>query len=107
MPEASGWVSRGARFDESGLVGVDDGLCSVAEVEFGVDACDVGLDGRVADDELRGDLGVGVAAGDELEYLELARGEFLQAGGVRVGRGGAAEEAFDEPAGDRGGEQRV
>jgi hypothetical protein len=64
---ASAWVSRGARFDEPCLVGVDDGLGAVAEVELGVDTCDVGLDGRVADDQLGGDLGVGVAAGDELE----------------------------------------
>jgi hypothetical protein len=47
------------------------------------------------------------AAGDELEHLELARGQFLQAGGVGVGHGGAAEEARDQPARDRRGEQGV
>src|SRR4051794_4631499 len=96
---------RGAGFYEAGLVGVDDGLGSVAEVELGEEVGDVGLDGRFADDELGGDLGVGVAAGDEFEHLELARGQFLQAGGVGVGHRGAAEEALDQPAGDRGREQ--
>jgi hypothetical protein len=37
-------------------VGVDDGLHTVAQVEFGEDAGDVGLDGLLADHEVCGDL---------------------------------------------------
>jgi hypothetical protein len=44
---ASAWFSRGARFDEPGLVGVHDGLRSVAKVELGEDMRDVGLDRRL------------------------------------------------------------
>ena len=47
-----------ARLDEAGLVGEDDGLGAVVEVELGEDACDVGFDGGFADDEFAGDLGV-------------------------------------------------
>src|SRR3954452_9427793 len=44
-----------ARLDESGFVGVDDGLCAVVEAELGEHVRDVGLDGGVADVELVGD----------------------------------------------------
>ena len=50
------WLVAG--LDEAGLVGEDDGLGAVVEVEFGEDACDVGFDGGVADDECACDLGV-------------------------------------------------
>jgi len=38
----------GAGFDDSGFVCEDDGLCSVAEVEFGEEPGDMCLDGRFA-----------------------------------------------------------
>src|SRR5205809_3005668 len=48
--------------DETGLVGEDDRLYAVAQVEFLEDAGDVGFRGSVADDEFGGDLGVREAA---------------------------------------------
>ena len=38
----------------------------------------MGLDGRFADDERVGDLGVGVAVRYELEDFALSRGEFVE-----------------------------
>lgn len=46
------------RRDQTGAVGVDDGLYPVAQVELGEDARDERLDGLAADDQLIGDLGV-------------------------------------------------
>jgi hypothetical protein len=51
--------------DEPGFVGEYDGLDAIAEVEFGEDPVDVGLDGGRFDDELLGDLGVGEPARKE------------------------------------------
>jgi hypothetical protein len=48
---------------QAGLVGQDDGLDPVAQLEFGQEPGHVGLDGRLAEDELGGDLGVAQAAG--------------------------------------------
>jgi hypothetical protein len=50
--------SLAAGLHEAALVGEDDGLDSVAHVELAKDARDVWLDGRLADDELRGDFGI-------------------------------------------------
>src|SRR5215211_8234880 len=69
--------------NEAGLVGEDDGLDAVAEAEFLQEARDMCLDGRVADDELLGDLGVGEAAREEPQDLELAGGQL----GDRIGPG--------------------
>src|SRR5437773_7504972 len=91
---------------EARFVGEDDGLCSVVQVELGVDASDVGLDGRVADDELARDVGVREAAGDEPEDLELARRQFRKRRRIRSGRR-AARVALDQSARDRWREQRV
>jgi alkanesulfonate monooxygenase SsuD/methylene tetrahydromethanopterin reductase-like flavin-dependent oxidoreductase (luciferase family) len=49
--------------DQTGLIGEDDGLDPVAQLEFGQEPGHVGLDGRLAEDELGGDLGVAQAAG--------------------------------------------
>ena len=76
MPRGSSGVA-GAH--EAGLVGEHDGLDAVAQAELREQARDVGLDRRVADDELRRDLGVRQPARDELEDLELARGELVEA----------------------------
>src|ERR1700750_3464386 len=43
--------------------------------EFAQDVRDVDADGLDADDERRGDLAVGVAAGEEVQDLRLARGQ--------------------------------
>ena len=96
----------GSDFDETGLVGEDDRLHAVAQVELLEDASDVGLHGSVADDELGGDLGVGEAARDQGEDLELAAGELLEAGG-RLGCGCGADELLDQSLGDAGGDQGV
>ena len=52
---------RAVRLEEARLVGEHDRLDAVAEVELLEDVGDVRLDGRVADEELLGDLGVGEA----------------------------------------------
>jgi len=57
-------VSDYSNLDETGLVGEDDRLDAVAEVEFLEDAGDVGFDGPVANDEFGGDLRVGQATCD-------------------------------------------
>src|SRR5207244_2461108 len=61
--------------DQTGLVGEDDRLYAVAQVEFLEDAGDVGFRGSVADDEFGGDLGVREAAREPLEHFELAGGQ--------------------------------
>ena len=81
------------------LVGVDDGLGAVAELELLQDAGDVGLDGAIADDEPGGNLGVGESAGEELEHLKFAGGELLELG-RRPRRVRAGEEGVDQPPGD-------
>ena len=60
------------------LVGEHDDLDAVAEAELGEDPGDVGLHGRLADEECRGDLGVGVAGGDTDQHLALALGQLVQ-----------------------------
>jgi hypothetical protein len=64
-----------AWLDESAFVGEDVGLGAVVHVEFLEHAGDVGLDGGLAEDEVAGDVAVGLAAGEEAEDVELARGE--------------------------------
>ena len=51
-----------SRSDETDLVGEDHDLHAVAQAELGEDAADVGLDGRLGEHELRGDLGVRASA---------------------------------------------
>src|SRR3954468_5378938 len=69
---------RGRRVGEACLVGEDDGLDAVAEVELLEDVSDVRLDGGVTDEQLLGDLGVGEAACDQLEDFEFALVEVVQ-----------------------------
>ena len=99
-------VAAGA--DDAGLVGEDDRLDAVAEVELVEHAGDVGLDRERRDDELFGDLGVGEAARDEHEDLALARRSARRGrvAGAAAGRV-VADEGLDQPPGDRRGEQRV
>jgi len=67
-------------FHQPGLIGDDDGLYPVAQVQPHQDSCYVGLHGRGGHDEVLGDFGVGHAGRDELEDFELARCELLQSG---------------------------
>src|SRR5215212_5016869 len=62
-----------AGLDQTGLVREHHALYAVAQAELHEHVRDVGLDGRLADEELRGDLGVREAPRDQLEHLELAR----------------------------------
>lgn len=66
----------------------------------------MGLDGRQGDGQLRGDLHVGLTAGDERQHLKLALGEAVE----HRRRGsdlGAAHEVRDEPPRDGRIEQGV
>src|SRR5215211_994905 len=56
----------------------------VPQPELGQHPADVGLDGRLADVQLMGDLGVGPAPGDQLQHLPLPVGQAVQ---VRRGAG--------------------
>ena len=71
----SGLVLAGA--DEAGLVGEDDDLHPVAEVEFGEDPPDVYFHGAFHHSQSLGDLGVGAAAGHLGEDLAFAVGELV------------------------------
>ena len=62
-----------AGLDDAVLVGEHDGLHPVAEAEFEQDSADVALDGRLGDDQPRGDLAVLESAGHQHEHLTLAR----------------------------------
>ena len=63
---------REPRAARAAFVGEDHGLHTVSKAELGEDVGHVGLDGRLAEEQGGGDLGVGEALGDELEYLEFA-----------------------------------
>ena len=85
--------------DDAVLVGVDDGLDAVAELELSENPCDVRLYGGLAYVYLPGNLDVGQAARDQFEYFEFALGEVGQLRGW-LRRGGGAGEFLDHPAGD-------
>jgi hypothetical protein len=57
------------------------------EIELGEDARDVRFDGRVADDELAGDIGIREPACDKTQHLELARSQVTERRGY-FARGG-------------------
>src|SRR5215510_9425124 len=81
------WMS-GAGPYQPGLVGEDHGLDAVAEVELSQDPFQVGLDRRLLDEQVGGDLGIGQAARDEFQHVALAWGEQPQAAagrGIRLG----------------------
>jgi RND superfamily putative drug exporter len=65
--------------DEAARVGEDHRLDAVARADLREDALDVGLDRRLLDDELGGDLPVREPARDERQHLALARRELVQA----------------------------
>ena len=62
-------------------VGEADRLYAIAEPQFGEDVVDVRFDGRLAEEQCRGDLGVGVSMGDEAQDLELALARSASSGG--------------------------
>ena len=63
---------------QSILVGEDDGLDPVAQVQLGQGVGDVRLDRGLAEEEFLGDLAVGQAARHEREDLAFAVGEARQ-----------------------------
>src|SRR5258708_16034100 len=100
---SAGWA------DEAGLVGDDDELGAVAGVQFHHGPLDVGADGQRPEEELPGDLLVGVALGGQRHHLALTggqAGEAVRAGRVAVGVG-AGQEAGDQRPGGLRGEQGV
>jgi len=66
---------RCVRVGETGLSGLDDGLCPVAEVELVQDVGHVVGDRLGRQEECFSDLSVVVPIGDEAEHLSLAIGE--------------------------------
>lgn len=74
--------------NQSVVVCVDNGVDPVAQSEFGQNPGDVGLDGFVADVELRGDLGIAVSRRNEDEDFLLAGREGVELRCVHVVVGG-------------------
>lgn len=66
-------VVPSAGFEQSGLVGVDDGVDAVSEGELHEDPLDVGLHGALAEAELPGDHPVGEAVPDVDEHRARGR----------------------------------
>src|SRR5690349_9846680 len=71
-PEPDGTSTSGGH--QPGFVRVDHGLDAALEAELGEHRADVGLDGRLLDHQLAGDLRVGAPARHEQEHLLLALG---------------------------------
>src|SRR5688500_12944965 len=92
----SAWLTRCRWSEQAVLVGVDDQLDAVAQVELGEDARHVGLDRRLREELGGGDLRVGEATGRAEEDLALARGEavVLVPGGRRHAGAVALEHGF-------------
>jgi hypothetical protein len=63
----------------------DHGLRAVAHAELGEHVSDMGLDGRLGDDELLRDLGVGAPRAHVREHLALER---AARSGISAGSGG-------------------
>src|SRR6516164_5429640 len=66
----------------------EGGACRDAQLVE--DVAQVGLDGLLAQEQLRGDLRVGLAVDDEPRHLEFAAGQRLDACPVGLARPGAA-----------------
>ena len=74
--------------DEPGFVGEDRGLHPVAEGELLQHLGYVSLDGRFAEDQRGGDLGVAESSGEHPQDRELALGERGELRGAPVDGGG-------------------
>src|SRR3990172_3044922 len=59
-------------------------ISAVGDVELAEDVADVAPHRVRADEELLGDFGVGLAAGDEPQDFDLAFGEAVRVGGTRL-----------------------
>ena len=94
---------EGARRDQAGLVGEDHRLHAVAQPQLGEHVADVGLDRRLADHQLGGDLRVGHALGDQPQHLQLPLGQPVQPrrGRLLVGRGQPCARTCPAAAGSR------
>jgi hypothetical protein len=88
---------------EAALVGRDDGLYAVAQVEFGEDVTDVRFDCCFAEDEPGGYFGVGQSLADQGEDFAFACGEICQRGGLVVASWVGVPR--DQSGGDSGGEE--
>src|SRR5690606_5954094 len=95
---AAGRAQRAS--DQVGAVGQHDGLDAVAQVELAEHVGHVGLHGRLAEVQRRGDLRVGQPRAHELEHLALARGEQTEPR-WQVGRSGSAAGAARTTTGAR------
>ena len=84
--------------------GVKHGLATIIDVELGKDVVDVILDCLFADGKLLGDLSVGQALGDQLEYLEFPGSKVVIKRSLLVGHGG---ELAHHLLGDGGSQQRL
>lgn len=89
-------ATRAHGVDDAGLVGEDHGLYAVPDLELGQDPGDVGLDRRLSDDDLRGDLGVGAAADQQPEHCAFSLGELGQPRRRRAARSPVGE-LLDHP----------
>ena len=92
-------------FDQSALVGEYDGLHPVAKSQLGEQIRDVGLDGALAYEEMRGELRVAPSGGEQLQDLGLSLGETSKLNFVAV-MCRLADERFNDLPGDRGCEKR-
>src|SRR4029450_10453244 len=110
-PTSSGGMmvsNRIAGTHEPGLVGQDDRLHAVAELQLAEDARDVTLDGRFAQKQPVGKLGVRKPLREELQDFQLALGEGIESrrrSAVRVRQG--VGEAVEESPGHAWCEQRL
>jgi hypothetical protein len=87
--------------DQAGLVGEDDRLHSVPQVQLGEDVAHVGLDGAFLYDKPSGDLGVRQAFGNQPEYVELPASQLAEyRGNCSRGPHGAGEAADETPGGE-------
>jgi hypothetical protein len=70
--------SVGPRANQPGLVGQDDRLHAVAEVELAQYSVHVSFDGSIADEQRGRNLGIRPASPDQLKDLPLALGQFRE-----------------------------
>ena len=87
MPVQKGQLSELARGHcprlpgcESGLMREYSGLDTVAGTELRQDMRHMGLDGRLGEEELGCDLGVGQTTGHRAQHVEIAAGQVGQPG---------------------------
>ena len=86
--------------NETVVVGEDDYGGSVADVELGEEVVDVGFDGAFADEELPGNLGIGVALPDEGKDVSFPAGELVERSGTDGGTGGCGAVDGQHPGGN-------